>query len=277
MNTEELIDRIIDLALTEDGDDITSSSIFAPEDEIHASFKAKAEGVLAGTDIAAKVFRHVDHSIRCIFFLKDGDMLKPGVTIGTVTGPAVCVLKGERVALNFLQRMSGIATRTAEYVNIVRGTRAKILDTRKTSPGQRVLDKYAVRAGGGMNHRMGLYDMALIKDNHIDREGSIEGAVAKVREKSPGIPIEVEARTLEDVNMLLNLGVDRIMLDNFGLDDMRKAVEMVKDRIPLEASGGINLHTVRDVAMTGVDFISIGDITHSVQAMDISLIIEGGS
>ncbi|MRR39623.1 carboxylating nicotinate-nucleotide diphosphorylase, partial [bacterium] len=180
-------------------------------------------------------------------------------------------------ALNFLQRMSGIATKTAVYVSRVLGTRAKILDTRKTAPGQRVLDKYAVRAGGGMNHRMGLYDMALIKDNHIDREGTIEGAVAKVRKKRPGIPIEVEARTLEDVRKLLNLGVDRIMLDNFRLDDMKKAVNMVTGRIPLEASGGVNLNTVRDVAMTGVDYISIGDITHSVQALDISLIIEGGS
>ncbi|HNY66320.1 MAG TPA: carboxylating nicotinate-nucleotide diphosphorylase [Deltaproteobacteria bacterium] len=275
MNTDDLITRIIDLALEEDGEDVTSTSIFSPADRMRATFKAKAEGVLAGTGIAARVFQRLDSGVSCAFLKRDGERLKPGDTIGTVEGPAVAVLKGERVALNFLQRMSGIATRTAAYVAFTEGTKAKILDTRKTAPGQRVLDKEAVRAGGGVNHRMGLWDMALIKDNHIDREGSIEGAVGKVRRAAPGVPVEVEARTVEDVRKLLELGVDRIMLDNFTLEAMREAVELAAGRIPLEASGGISLATVRDVALTGVDFISVGDVTHSITALDISLVIEG--
>jgi nicotinate-nucleotide pyrophosphorylase (carboxylating) len=268
MNTDDLITRIIDLALEEDGEDVTSTSIFSPADRMRATFKAKAEGVLAGTGIAARVFQRLDSGVSCAFLKRDGERLKPGDTIGTVEGPAV-------VALNFLQRMSGIATRTAAYVAFTEGTKAKILDTRKTAPGQRVLDKEAVRAGGGVNHRMGLWDMALIKDNHIDREGSIEGAVGKVRRAAPGVPVEVEARTVEDVRKLLELGVDRIMLDNFTLEAMREAVELAAGRIPLEASGGISLATVRDVALTGVDFISVGDVTHSITALDISLVIEG--
>ncbi len=275
MNTEKLVTDIIDLALEEDGEDITSSAIFSPDDDMRAVFRAKARGVLAGTEVVAKVFRRLSPRIECDFLMRDGDALKAGDTIGSVAGPAAAVLKGERVALNFLQRMSGIATKTAEYVRLTEGTKAKILDTRKTAPGHRVLDKEAVRTGGGMNHRMGLHDMALIKDNHIDREGSIEGAVRKVREVRPEIPIEVEARTLSDVEKLLEIGVDRIMLDNFSTENMKRAVEMVKGRVPLEASGGITIETVREVALTGVDFISVGDITHSVKALDISLIIEG--
>ncbi len=274
MNTEELITRIIDLALIEDGEDVTSTAIFPPGEQMQAVLKAKAGGVLAGLEVVRTVFRRVDPSIRCDFIKKDGDRLEPGDTIGRIAGPAVGVLRGERTALNFLQRMSGIATRTAEYVRLVKGTKAKILDTRKTAPGQRVLDKYAVKAGGGTNHRMGLWDMALIKDNHIDREGSLEGSVAKVRQACPGVPVEVEARTLSDVERLLKIGVDRIMLDNFPTDAMKKAVELVGGRVPLEASGGITLETVRDVALTGVDYISVGDVTHSVRALDISLTIE---
>jgi nicotinate-nucleotide pyrophosphorylase (carboxylating) len=275
MNTEDLITRIIDLALEEDGEDVTSTSIFGPDEPLRATFKAKANGVLAGAGIVKRVFERLDKTAVCVFLIEDGQRPAPGDTIGTVEGPAVVVLKGERVALNFLQRMSGIATRTAEYVRLTEGTRARILDTRKTAPGQRVLDKYAVKTGGGMNHRMGLWDMALIKDNHIDREGSIGGAVSKVRKAAPGVPIEVEARTLDDVRTLLELGVDRIMLDNFTLEGMKEAVELTAGRIPLEASGGISLTTVRDVALTGVDYISVGDITHSMTALDISLIIEG--
>lgn len=277
MNTEELITRIIDLALEEDGEDITSRAIFGPAERMKATFRAKAEGVLAGTEVVRRVFGRIDSSAVCSFFVNDGQSVRPGDAIGIVEGPAVAVLKGERVALNFLQRMSGIATRTARYVSLTEGTRAKVLDTRKTAPGQRVLDKYAVKAGGGTNHRMGLWDMALIKDNHIDREGSIEGAVSKVRKACPGVPVEVEARTLDDVGKLLELGVDRIMLDNFSPADMEKAVELAGGRVPLEASGGVSLATVRDVALTGVDYISVGDITHSMDALDISLVIEGVS
>ena len=168
MNTEKLVTDIIDLALEEDGEDITSSAIFSPVDEMRAVFKAKAHGVLAGTDVVKRVFERLSPGIECDFLLRDGDALKPGDTIGSVTGPAAAVLKGERVALNFLQRMSGIATLTHRHVQAVAGTRAKILDTRKTVPGLRALDKLAVKLGGGSNHRIGLYDMVLIKDNHIE-------------------------------------------------------------------------------------------------------------
>ena len=275
MHTSDLIESIIDLALAEDGEDITSNAIFEPGDEMRAAFTVKAAGVIAGLDIARLVFIRINPLVQCAFHIRDGDRIEPGDVIGFVAGPATDVLKGERVALNFLQRMSGIATRTAEYVDRIRGTKAKILDTRKTAPGQRVLDKYAVRAGGGMNHRMGLWDMALIKDNHIDREGVLSSAVRKVRQRCPGVTVEVEARTLDDVRELLALGVDRIMLDNFSLEDLRRAVELVGGRIPLEASGGVTLDTIRDVALTGVDYISVGDITHSVKALDISLDFKG--
>ncbi|HPA84296.1 MAG TPA: carboxylating nicotinate-nucleotide diphosphorylase [Deltaproteobacteria bacterium] len=274
MNTTDLIESIIDLALAEDGEDITSNAIFGPGEDIRAVFTAKAPGVLAGTDIARLVFIRVNPIIQCSFRIHDGDQVKTGDIIGSVSGPAADVLKGERVALNFMQRMSGIATRTAEYVSRMQGTKARVLDTRKTAPGHRVLDKYAVRAGGGTNHRMGLWDMALVKDNHIDREGSLSSAVAKIRRRCPGVSVEVEARSLQDVRELLEIGVDRIMLDNFSLQDLREAVDLVGGRVPLEASGGITLDTARDVALTGVDYVSVGDITHSVKALDISLTFE---
>ena len=274
MNTQELIDRVIGLALEEDGKDITSASIFSPDEYLKGFFKAKQAGIIAGIDIVRRVFFRVNPDISCSFFLTDGSAVSVGDVIGTVYGPATDVLAAERVALNFLQRMSGIATLTREYVKQTEGTRARILDTRKTVPAHRFLDKYAVKLGGGENHRMGLWDMALIKDNHIDRVGSITQAVLRVKKACPGIPVEAEARSLDDVAELLEIKVDRIMLDNFSLEDMSKAVDMVQSRIPLEASGGITLKTVRDVASTGVDYISVGDITHSVKSLDISLLIE---
>jgi len=275
MNTSDLIESIIDLALAEDGQDITSTAIFEPGDEMCAVFTAKASGVIAGLEIVRQVFLRLNPVVQCSFRISDGEEVKAGDVLGSVSGPAVDVLKGERVALNFLQRMSGIATRTAEYVRRVSGTKARILDTRKTAPGQRVLDKYAVRMGGGTNHRMGLWDMALIKDNHIDREGSLVSAVRKVRQKHPDVAVEVEARNLDHVRELLAVGVDRIMLDNFSLKDLRSAVELAGGRVPLEASGGITLENIRDVALTGIDFISVGDLTHSVKALDISLTFGG--
>ncbi|HPW68481.1 MAG: carboxylating nicotinate-nucleotide diphosphorylase [Deltaproteobacteria bacterium] len=271
----DLIESIIDLALAEDGQDITSNAIFEPEDEMRAVFTAKAPGVIAGLKIVRQVFLRINPVVQCSFRVHDGAEVKDGDVLGFVAGPAVDVLKGERAALNFLQRMSGIATRTAEYVRCVSGTKARILDTRKTAPGQRVLDKYAVRTGGGTNHRMGLWDMALIKDNHIDREGSLVSAVRKVRQKHPDVAVEVEARNLDHVRELLAVGVDRIMLDNFSLKDLRSAVELAGGRVPLEASGGITLENIRDVALTGIDFISVGDLTHSVKALDISLTFGG--
>lgn len=273
-NTQELINRIIDLALLEDGEDITSDAIFSSSDRLRAVMKAKAPGTVAGLEIVRTVFERLDPAIECSFEIKDGQQVQAGMTIGTVRGPARAILKGERVALNFLQRMSGIATLTAEYVKRMQGTNTRILDTRKTAPGERILDKMAVRMGGGHNHRMGLWDMALIKDNHIDAAGSMRKAVEKVRRACPGILVEVEARTLDDVKELLEIGVDKIMLDNFSIDTMKKAVSMVAGRVELEASGGITLKSVRDVALTGVDCISVGEITHSVKALDISMTIE---
>lgn len=274
VHTHRLIDDIIRLALEEDGPDITTEAIFPAEATLDAVMKAKEHGVIAGLDVAAGVFFITDPAIVCTFDVKDGDAVSPGQRIAVVTGPARGILKAERVALNFLQRMSGIATMTAQYVHRLQETQARILDTRKTAPGQRLLDKAAVRCGGGQNHRMGLFDMALIKDNHIDAAGSMPEAVARVRRTCPGIPVEVEARTIDDVRTLLELKVDRIMLDNFSLDMMRRAVALVAGRVPLEASGGITLENVRDVALTGVDYISAGEITHSVRALDISMIIE---
>ncbi len=273
VNTEKLIDDIIGLALMEDGADVTSMAIFSPEETIRSVLVAKASGVIAGVRIAERVFTAVNQQIHMEISKDDGSAVNPGDEIAVVTGPASDVLKAERVALNFMQRMSGIATITAEYVRQVKGTGARVLDTRKTVPGLRVLDKMAVRSGGGLNHRMGLYDMAMIKDNHIDNAGSIERAVELLRQANPDIPLIVEARSIDDVRRLLVLKVDRILLDNFDTAMLREAVELVAGRIPLEASGGINLKTIRGVAETGVDYISVGDLTHSVKALDISMII----
>jgi nicotinate-nucleotide pyrophosphorylase (carboxylating) len=275
LDTAELMDDIIQLALDEDGRDITTEAIFTEDSSLQAIMKAKADGIIAGVQVAKRVFTLVDPGIACIFEVLDGQSVIAGQKIAVISGPARGILKAERVALNFLQRMSGIATSTARYVKKLEGTKARILDTRKTSPGQRVLDKMAVRIGGGNNHRMGLFDMALIKDNHIDAAGSITEAVDRVRKVSPRVAIEVEARSLDDVRTLLGLMVDRIMLDNFSIKEMEQAVNLVDGRIPVEASGNITLETIRAVALTGVDYISVGEITHSVKALDISMIIEG--
>ena len=275
MDTAELMDDIIQLALDEDGRDITTEAIFPEDSSLQAVIKVKADGIIAGVQVAKRVFTLVDPGIACIFEVLDGQSVIAGQKIAVISGPARGILKAERVALNFLQRMSGIATSTARYVKKLEGTKARILDTRKTSPGQRVLDKMAVRIGGGNNHRMGLFDMALIKDNHIDAAGSITEAVDRVRKAFPRVAIEVEARSLDDVKTLLGLKVDRIMLDNFSIKEMGQAVNLVDGRILLEASGNITLETIRAVALTGVDYISVGEITHSVKALDISMIIKG--
>ncbi len=274
MHTTTLIDRIIELALVEDGEDITSKAVFSETDTLEAVMIAKAPGVIAGCAVARRVFSTVNPSTSCRFEVEDGACITPGTRLALIEGQACSVLKAERVALNFLQRMSGIASATAAYVQRVAGTPARILDTRKTAPGMRVLDKLAVSIGGGVNHRMGLWDMVMIKDNHIDAAGSIPAAVTRTRLACPGVPIEVEARTLGEVEIIMGLNVDRIMLDNFSLQDMRRAVELVASRVPLEASGGVNLERVRDIALTGVDYISVGELTHSVRALDISMIIK---
>jgi len=275
MGTEDVFNQIIDLALAEDGQDKTSEAIFSKDEQLCAALFAKEEGVVAGLDIVQTVFERQDSTIRVEAHLADGERVYSGDKIASVYGPARSILKAERVALNFLQRMSGIATATADYVKRLEGTNAQLLDTRKTLPGHRMLDKLAVRVGGGANHRMGLYDMALIKDNHIDAAGSIGEAVKRVRDAFPGLAVEVESRSISDVKELLGLGVDRIMLDNFSPGDMKEAVRIVDAKIPLEASGGITLENIREVALTGVDYISVGALTHSVKALDITILIEG--
>lgn len=273
MNTQDLIERIIDLALEEDGTDVTSNAMFDTPDRLKAKFTAKSSGIIAGLAIAEMVFKKLDENAVFEKKVDDGSQVKSGTVIAEISGSARALLKAERVALNFMQRMSGIATITGLFVKEIEGTKAVLLDTRKTAPGQRVLDKIAFKTGGGQNHRMGLFDMALIKDNHIDRVGSITEAVRKVKAFSENIPVEVECRTFKDVKEALFSKVDRIMLDNFSTDGMKKAVHLVGGRVPLEASGGITLNTIRDVALSGVDYISVGEVTHSVKAFDISMTI----
>jgi len=278
---DEKISAIVHRALAEDigSGDVTSQWILPPEMGVRGCFLAKAQGVLAGLEVVRQVFQQVDERIAFQARLKDGDALSKGDIVATVEGPAASILTAERTALNFLQRMSGIATLTRRYVEAVAGTkaallchRAVILDTRKTAPGLRLLDKWAVRLGGGQNHRLGLYDMVLIKDNHIAAAGSITQAVERVRRRNrQGLAIEVEVKSLAELEEALALNVDCIMLDNMELDKMRRAVEMTAGRVPLEASGNVTLENVAAIAATGVDYISVGALTHSVQALDISL------
>jgi nicotinate-nucleotide pyrophosphorylase (carboxylating) len=238
-------------------------------------FLAKAAGILAGMAVAREAFSQVSQEVRLEVLKVDSDTIAPGDRLATVEGPMAAVLTAERTALNFLQRMSGIATATWRYVEAVRGARATILDTRKTAPGLRLLDKWAVRLGGGQNHRMRLDDMVLIKDNHIAASGGIIAAVRGVRARNTqGLPIEVEVKTWSELQEAVALRPERIMLDNMTPDEMRRAVDWVAGRVPLEASGGITLESVRAVAETGVDYISVGALTHSVTALDISLEVE---
>ena len=268
------IDPIILAALAEDlGDgDVTTLNTIPPDAAYAGDFLVKAPGVIAGLQVAQRVFVLLDPSVELHILAGDGDRVDRGDIVGVVTGPGRAILSGERVALNLLQRMSGIATATRRYVDAVAGTNAVILDTRKTAPGLRVLDKWAVRLGGGRNHRIGLYDMALIKDNHIAAVGSITEAVRRVREGDQRHrPIEVEVTNLDQLREALASAIDRILLDNMSHEMMRAAVELTAGKIPLEASGNVNLDTVAAIAATGVDFISVGALTHSVKALDISL------
>lgn len=274
---DEQISAIVQRALAEDvgSGDITSQWILPPEMGVHGHFLAKAQGVLAGLEVVRQVFRQVDERIAFQSRIKDGEAISKGDIVATVEGPAASILTAERTALNFLQRMSGIATLTRHYVEAVAGTRAVILDTRKTVPGLRLLDKWAVLLGGGQNHRLGLYDMVLIKDNHIAAAGGITQAVERVRQRNQqGLPVEVEVKSLAELEEALALNVDRIMLDNMDLDEMRRAVEITAGRAPLEASGNVTLQSVAAIAATGVAYISVGALTHSVKALDISLEVE---
>jgi nicotinate-nucleotide pyrophosphorylase (carboxylating) len=252
--------------------DVTTLCTIGPDAWVTGRLLAKAPGIVAGLEVVRAVFAHLDARVRLAPRVVDGDAVAARTVLAEISGPGRAVLSGERVALNFLQRMSGIATLTGRFVEAVRGTRAVILDTRKTAPGLRALDKWAVRLGGGRNHRMGLYDAVLIKDNHIAAVGSITEAVARVRAgDARHRPIEVEVTGLAELAEALALGVDRIMLDNMSREQMQEAVRIAAGRIPLEASGGVRLDTVSAIAATGVDFISAGAITHSVAALDISL------
>lgn len=252
--------------------DATTNSIVPEEARMSGKIIAKQDGIVAGLGVAATVFKMVDASVIVELQVEDGAEVTYGTVLALVTGPARALLTAERVALNFLGRMSGIASLTHQYMQKVKGTRAVILDTRKTAPGLRTADKLAVRLGGGQNHRTGLYDMILIKDNHIDFAGSLTKAVEKARAWGGGLEIEVETRTLEDVRQALELGVERILLDNMSPDMMAQAVAITAGRAKLEASGNITLDNVRQAAESGVDYISIGALTHSVKVFDVSFL-----
>jgi nicotinate-nucleotide pyrophosphorylase (carboxylating) len=269
-----LFDRIIRLALDEDigSGDVTTSAVIPPAAWGRASLLTRERVVLAGLPIFKRVFTLLEPEIRFAGSFEDGEEVEPGTEIGLLEGPLAPILTGERAALNFLQRMCGIATTTREYVRAIGSFKARILDTRKTSPGLRGLDKYAVRVGGGSNHRFGLFDGILIKDNHISASGSVAKAVELARAHAPHtLKIEVEVENLDGVREALKAGSDIILLDNMPSEEMRQAVQWVQGRALLEASGGITLETLHEVASTGVDFISAGALTHSVRASDLSL------
>ena len=271
------IDRIIENALAEDihTGDITTLAVVRGGRMACAILKAKEEMVLAGIDVAARVFRLLDERIVFTPAFADGDRLAAGDIIARLTGDAALLLQGERVALNLLQRMCGIATMTARYVEAVRGTKARVVDTRKTTPGLRILEKYAVRVGGGTNHRTGLYDGVLIKENHITAAGGLTEAVQRAKSYIPHtMKVEVETETLAQVAEALAAGADIIMLDNMDTTAMREAVALIAGRALVEASGGVNLESIRGIAETGVDIISVGALTHSARAMDISMLME---
>ncbi len=265
------IETIVQRALEEDLPDITSAAIFDPGEEGRAHFLVKADGVVAGLPVAEAVFRAIDPQSRFEAQKRDGDRVAVGDVIAEVEASVVALLAGERTALNFLQRASGIATMTRRFVDAVAGTGARIYDTRKTVPGLRLFDKYAVLAGGGENHRIGLHDMVLIKNNHIDRSGSITAAVARVRRKPERHAVMIEVRSLAELEEARSLHPDYILLDNMDTATMRAAVLRTAGAIPLEASGGVTLDSVRQIAETGVDRISVGALTHSVTALDISM------
>jgi nicotinate-nucleotide pyrophosphorylase (carboxylating) len=268
------LDRIIRLALEEDAPegDITSAALVPPDARSEAVITAKEDGVMAGMPAARRVFELLDPNIAVNSFVDEGADFENGQALAMVRGRTASILTGERVALNFLQRLCGVATLTRRYVAAVAGTKVKILDTRKTTPGLRFLEKYAVRMGGGSNHRMNLSDMVLIKDNHLAFVGRISDAVRLARQKAPqGKKIEVEVKDLDELKEALDAGADMVMLDNMTPAMIKKAVEMTAGRVPLEASGNIKLETVHLVAETGVDFISVGALTHSFKAVDISL------
>lgn len=277
MNTNKLIDALIDLAIAEDiaTGDITTSSIIPIHSHAAAELTMKADGVISGLSVIKRVFDRFENDMLWTAFVKDGDTVKKGDLILRIEASYRCLLLGERISLNILQRMSGIATETSRYVKELAGTDTQLLDTRKTAPGLRTLDKMAVKDGGGTNHRMGLYDMVMIKDNHIKAAGNITNAIKQVRAYiTPDIKIEVETTNLDEVREALAGKADMIMFDNMNNAEMAEAVKMINGRSKTEASGNMNISRLKEVAATGVNFISVGAITHSVTALDISMNIK---
>ena len=275
---QELITRHVRAALAEDvgGGDVTTLATVPENATARAAMRAREELVVCGLAFAEAAFKEVSPEVRVQCFTQDGRRLTSQEKLLEVTGPARALLTGERVALNFVQRLSGVATMAARFAEAVRGTNAVILDTRKTTPGWRELEKYAVRCGGARNHRVGLWDMVLIKDNHLAAlrdatPNAIAAAVQRARDKYPALKVEVEADTLAQVAQAASAGADIILLDNMTLEQLRESVRVVGGRAQTEASGGVNLQTVRDIAETGVDFISVGAMTHSARAVDIGL------
>ena len=278
---KEYLLKHIELSLSEDiGDgDHSSLACISKSETNKAKLVAKQEGIICGIDIAREVYALVDKSIKFTAMMKDGDRIKKGDIVFRVEGSAIGILTSERTALNYMQRLSGIATSTNEYVELIKGTRTKLLDTRKTTPSMRLFEKYAVKVGGGYNHRIGLYDMIMLKDNHIDFAGGVENAITKTKEylKNLGkeLKIEVEVRSLEELERVLKIGgVNRIMLDNFTPELLQKAIERIGGKYETESSGGINKDTILNFAKTGVDFISVGALTHQIKSLDLSLIAE---
>lgn len=274
---EELEDKLIDLAFAEDiGDGDHTTLCCIPEDAMGKShLLIKEDGILAGVEVAKKVFDRFDNTMKVEVLIGDGAEVKKGDIAMVVTGKVRSLLQTERFMLNIMQRMSGIATMTHKYVEKLKGTKTHVLDTRKTTPGMRMLEKQAVKIGGGMNHRIGLFDMILLKDNHVDFAGGITNAIdrchAYLKEKNLDLKIELEVRNFDELNQVLTHGgVNRIMLDNFSVADTKKAVELIGGRYETESSGGITFDTIRDYAECGVDFISVGALTHSVKGLDMS-------
>ena len=277
MEEKDLIRQLIQLSFAEDigeGDHTTLCSI--PSDAVGASrLLIKEKGVLAGVEVAQEVFHQFDPTLHMEVFIGDGESVNPGDEAFLVKGKIQSILQTERLVLNIMQRMSGIATITNEYVKLLEGTKCRVLDTRKTTPGMRLMEKDAVRIGGGCNHRIGLFDMILLKDNHIDFAGGIPQAVSRAQEyckaKGKNLKIEVEVRNFDELNQVLALeGVDRVMLDNVSVENTRKAVEIVNGKVEVESSGGITFDTIRSYAECGVDYVSVGALTHSVKSLDMS-------
>ncbi|HHX31111.1 MAG TPA: carboxylating nicotinate-nucleotide diphosphorylase [Bacteroidales bacterium] len=278
MDEKKLISNLVELAFAEDiGDGDHTTLCCIPKTEIGSSeLIIKEDGILAGVEVAIGVFKKLDSDLKVEVFLNDGAHVKKGDVAFIVEGKVQSILQAERLVLNIMQRMSGIATITNKYVKELEGTSAKVLDTRKTTPGMRILEKQAVKIGGGVNHRIGLFDMILLKDNHVDFAGGIEKAIHRakqyLKDNNLDLKIEIEVRSLNELEEALRVGgIDRIMLDNFSTEKTKEAVQIVNGRVELESSGGINFNTIRDYALTGVDFISVGALTHSVMSLDMSL------